>query len=188
MLPHDIFPFSFAWHALAVIGPPILPGWADSHTGLRPFIAELVLILTIVAVLLTPFFTRRSNRASAAVVLAGLVVALVALLTIGMGDDVVGWRLAGMLVSDPAAIFWKILLLVFTIGIVLLWFATTSISMHEGDGPEFFTLILGAVVGMCLMSETTNLLMILIAVETSSLPSYVLAGSARPIASAPRPA
>jgi len=170
------FPFSFACHALAVIGPPILPGWADSHTGLRPFIAELVLILTIVAVLLTPFFTRRSNRASAAVALAGLVVALAALLIIGMGDDVVGWRLAGMLVSDPAAIFWKILLLVFTIGIVLLWFATTSITMHEGDGPEFFTLILGAVVGMCLMSETTNLLMILIAVETSSLPSYVLAG------------
>jgi NADH-quinone oxidoreductase subunit N len=81
-----------------------------------------------------------------------------------------------MLVSDPAAIFWKILLLVFAIGIVLLWFATTSLTMHEGDGPEFFTLILGAVIGMCLMSETSNLLMIVIAVETASLPSYVLAG------------
>jgi NADH-quinone oxidoreductase subunit N len=169
-------PLSFAPRVLAAVGPPILPGWADAHTGLRPFVAELVLILTIVAVLLTPFFTRRSNRASAAVALAGLVVALLALLAIGMGGDVFGWRLAGMLVTDPAAVFWKILLLVFSIGIVLLWFATTSVTMHEGDGPEFFTLLLGAVVGMCLMSETTNLLMLVIAVETSSLPSYVLAG------------
>ena len=45
-----------------------------------------------------------------------------------------------------------------------------------GDGPEFFTLLLGATLGMCLMASTTNLLMMLIAMEMASLPSYVLAG------------
>ena len=48
--------------------------------------------------------------------------------------------------------------------------------MHEGDGPEFFTLLLAATLGMCLMASTANLLMLVIAVEMASLPSYVLAG------------
>src|SRR5581483_354422 len=70
----------------------------------------------------------------------------------------------------------KLMLLLFTIGIVLMWLATTSSRMHEGDGPEFFTLLLGATLGMCLMASTTNLLMLFMAVEMASLPSYVLAG------------
>src|SRR5205814_8084068 len=53
---------------------------------------------------------------------------------------------------------------------------TTAASMHEGDGPEFFTLLLGATLGMSLMASTSNLLMIFMAVEMASLPSYVLAG------------
>jgi NADH-quinone oxidoreductase subunit N len=48
--------------------------------------------------------------------------------------------------------------------------------MHEGDAPEYFTLLLTATLGMCLMSSTANLLMLVIVVETASLPSYVLAG------------
>ena len=48
--------------------------------------------------------------------------------------------------------------------------------MHEGDASEYFTLLLTATLGMRLMSSTANLLMLVIAVETASLPSYVLAG------------
>jgi len=68
------------------------------------------------------------------------------------------------------------MLIVFTIGILFLWRGTTSSEMREGDGPEFFTLLIGATLGMCLMASTTNLLMIFMAVELASLPSYVLAG------------
>jgi len=39
-----------------------------------------------------------------------------------------------------------------------------------------FTLLLGATLGMSLMASTTNLLMLFMAVEMASLPSYVLAG------------
>src|SRR5213078_375916 len=53
---------------------------------------------------------------------------------------------------------------------------TTAATMHEGDGPEFFTLLLGATLGMMLMSSTANLLMLFMAIEMASLPSYVLAG------------
>jgi NADH-quinone oxidoreductase subunit N len=81
-----------------------------------------------------------------------------------------------MLVSDGFAVLWKAMLLVFTIGICFLWRAVAASDTHEGDGPEFFTLLVGATLGMCLMGSTTNLLMIFMAVELASLPSYVLAG------------
>src|SRR5205814_2842940 len=68
------------------------------------------------------------------------------------------------------------MLVLFVFGIILMWFSTTASTMHEGDGPEFFTLLLGATLGMSLMAETTNLLMLFMAVEMASLPSYVLAG------------
>jgi NADH-quinone oxidoreductase subunit N len=81
-----------------------------------------------------------------------------------------------MLVADSVAFFWKVLLLLFTMGVILMWFSTTADDMHEGDGPEFFTLLIGATLGMSLMSSAANLLMLFMAVEMASLPSYVLAG------------
>ncbi|MFP6694666.1 MAG: NADH-quinone oxidoreductase subunit N, partial [Pirellulales bacterium] len=44
------------------------------------------------------------------------------------------------------------------------------------DGADFYTLVLGAVIGMCLMVSANHLLMVFLAVEMASVPSYVLAG------------
>jgi NADH-quinone oxidoreductase subunit N len=155
---------------MAMMGKPFVPGWEQ----LRPFIAELWLIATIVAVLLSAFWSRRSNATAGLISLGGLLAALVALLAVQPLAP--GFELRGMLVSDNLAVFWKVLLLLFAAGVVVMWFSTTAGSMHDGDGPEFFTLLLGATVGMCLMASTSNLLMIFMAVEMASLPSYVLAG------------
>ena len=161
---------------MLAIGLPYIPGWND----LRPFVAELWLVATVVAVLLTPFFTpRRPNRACAFVALAGLAVGLITLVAVGSPwSEAAGAadRFRPMLVNDAVAFFWKVLLLLFTMGVVLMWFGTTADSMHEGDGPEFFTLLIGATLGMSLMSSAANLLMLFMAVEMASLPSYVLAG------------
>lgn len=155
--------------SLAAVGP-FIPDWQQ----LRPFVAELVLIGTIVAVLLSAFRSRRSNVVAGLVSLAGVSLAVVGLLVVRPTEGSEHFR--GMLVSDNFGVLWKVLLLAFTAGIVLMWFSTTRVTMHEGDGPEFFTLLLGACLGMCLMGSTSNLLMIFMAVEMASLPSYVLAG------------
>jgi NADH-quinone oxidoreductase subunit N len=159
---------------LAQVGTPFIPHWFD----LKPFVVELWLIATIVAVLITPFFTRsRSNIACALVSLAGLAMAMISLLVVSRHiGEVSGERLRGLLVSDAFALFWKAMLLVFVAGIILLWLSVSAWNMHEGDGPEFFTLLLGATLGMSLMASTSNLLMIFISVEMASLPSYVMAG------------
>jgi NADH-quinone oxidoreductase subunit N len=160
-------------HILA-IGTPYIPGWAE----LRPFAVDLWLIATIVAVLLAPFFTTtgRSNVICALVALAGITLAFIAQLIVGIPKGITGEHFRGLLVADPFAWLWKLLLLLFVAGVILMWFTTTASSMHEGDGPEFFTLLLSATLGMSLMASTANLLMLVIAVEMASLPSYVLAG------------
>lgn len=161
---------------LANIDKPFIPGWSTPGYGLRPFAAEMILIGTIVAVLLAPFFARKSNITTALITLLGLAIAFLSVLVIGISDGVVGTHFRGMMLADPLSVIWKGMLLLFVIGVVLMWFCSTSYSMHEGDGPEFFTLLLGATLGMMLMSGTTNLLMIVMAVELASYPSYVLAG------------
>ncbi|MGH7178630.1 MAG: NADH-quinone oxidoreductase subunit N [Tepidisphaeraceae bacterium] len=154
-----------------MIKAPFIPTW----TQLRPFAPELWLIAAMIAVLIAPFFARRSNYLCAGVAIVGLVAALLSALVVGASAEA-GLQFRGLLVFDQFAVMWKVLLLMFTIGIVVMWITTTAPSMHEGDGPEFFTLLLGATLGMSLMAQTSNLLMILIAVEMASLPSYVLAG------------
>ena len=44
------------------------------------------------------------------------------------------------------------------------------------DGQDFYTLVLGATLGMCLMASANHLLMVFLGVEMASVPSYVLAG------------
>src|SRR5258705_2079402 len=146
---------------LADIGRPVLPGGGE----LAPFAPELILIAAIVGVLLTPFFTRRSNAAAALVSLAGLILALFSLIfakDAGLGD-----RFIPMLVNDHYAVLWKAMLFIFTIGVILMWFSTTATMMHDGDGPEFLTLLLGATLGMSLMASNANLLMNFMAVGES---------------------
>ena len=164
-------------NVIAVIEKPFIPGWDTPGLGMRPFAPETVLICTIVAVLLAPFFSskRASNVLSAAVSIVGLIIALAAAIFIGNGAHA-GDHFRGLLVVDQFALLWKIMLLLFVIGIIVMWFGTTASTMHEGDGPEFFTLLLSATLGMCFMAETANLLMLFMAVEMASLPSYVLAG------------
>ena len=159
---------------ILAIGTPYIPGWME----LRPFAVDLWLIATIVAVLLAPFFTTtgRSNVICALVALAGITLAFISQLVVGIHSDIVGEHFRGLLVADQFAWLWKLLLLLFVAGVILMWFTTTASSMHEGDGPEFFTLLLSATLGMSLMASTANLLMLVIAVEMASLPSYVLAG------------
>jgi len=157
---------------LAAIGLPFIPGWEE----LRPFIADVWLIVTIVGILLTPFFTARSNIACAAVALAGVALAFISQLAFASGQGVVGQHFRGLLVADQFGTMWKLLLLLFVAGVILMWFTTAASTMHEGDGPEFFALLISATLGMSLMASTSNLLMLFLAVEMASLPSYVLAG------------
>src|SRR4051812_31378244 len=80
----------------------------------------------------------------------------------------------GMLVFDDFTIWLKLFLLLYLAAVILLC-RLTGIPDRE-DSADFFTLLIGATIGMMLMTSANHLLMAFLAVEMTSLPSYALAG------------
>jgi NADH-quinone oxidoreductase subunit N len=83
----------------------------------------------------------------------------------------------GVLVADSFTVVLRCVLLVFT----LLFAAFTQLagSADQDDMTEFYVLMLGALLGMCLMIAANHILLVLLGVEMASVPCYVLAGMKR---------
>lgn len=80
----------------------------------------------------------------------------------------------GMLVFDPFAVFMRSILIGFSA--LFLIFTKLSGIPDRDNGADVYALVLGATLGMCLMTSANHLLMVFMAVEMASVPSYVLAG------------
>ena len=78
----------------------------------------------------------------------------------------------GMLVYDTFTIFMRSVLLLFVVLFAILT-KLTGIPDRE-DGPDMYTLVLGATLGMCLMVSANHLLIIFLSIEMASVPSYAL--------------
>ncbi len=81
---------------------------------------------------------------------------------------------SGLLVYDNLTIFLRLFLLVFAA--LLIWLTMLTGIPDREDSADFYCLLLGATLGMMLMASANHLLMVYIAVEMASLPSYALAG------------
>ena len=79
-----------------------------------------------------------------------------------------------MLVYDSLTVFFRMFLLAFAFWFVIL-VRMTGLADRE-DGQDFYTLLLGSTLGMCLMASANHLMTMFLAVEMASVPSYVLAG------------
>ncbi len=155
-----------------------MPTAADI-AGIAPLWA---LVGTIVALLVAALAVGRNWRVAAGVVSIGA--AITALLAWrGFNAPVENWAgfaptgSAPMLVADQFSSFFILLLSVFMILVTGLWWLGQNSGLSEqllrkGDSTEFFVLLAGSAFGMALMVSTTNLLMIILAVEMASLPSY----------------
>lgn len=84
--------------------------------------------------------------------------------------------LHGMIAVDPFALSVKIIIYAFTMLVVVLWSSTTRGKVRLTDGPDYISLVLSGALGMGLMASATNFLMVFLAIEAASFPSYALAG------------
>ncbi len=78
----------------------------------------------------------------------------------------------GMLRLDSAGFLFRMLFL--TGAALTVLFAMESEILREKG--EFYILLLVSTLGMCLMSSATDLIMLYLAIETTSIPLYILAG------------
>ena len=151
------------------------------RTSVPLFLPELVLCGTIVLLLLVAMLAPRWKTAALYIALAGTLAALVLAApwqTLSEGTTIEPTPIfTGMLMVDGFSIFLRCLLL---FAAVLLIGLTMVSGVPEADrATEFYVLILGALLGMCLMVAANHMLMVFLAVEMASVPSYVLAGFER---------
>ncbi len=79
-----------------------------------------------------------------------------------------------MLVYDSLTVYFRLFLLAFAFMFVIL-VRMTGLADKQ-DGQDFYSLLLGATLGMCLMASANHLMTVFLAVEMASVPSYVMAG------------
>jgi NADH-quinone oxidoreductase subunit N len=147
--------------------------WQD----LYQFLPEIVLVAGIVLLLLM-----RLSRVFLRAHMGGFALGFT---VIALGLAVGQWQglpasaqgvasFARMVVYDDLTLYVRLLLLVFAALVILLTFLTRIPDAEESA--DFYVLLLGGVLGMMFMSSAYHLLMVYIAVEMASLPSYALAG------------
>ena len=132
----------------------------------------LLLVVAVLLLLLDPFWKETDRRLNLGWLAAGgLTAALVLSLLLGRpGDSVLA--LGGMVRFDWLAFAFK-LLFIFGAAITALLMMDVDALAHRA---ESYVLLVAATIGMCLMASASDLVMIYLAIETTSIPLYVLAG------------
>jgi len=117
---------------------------------------------------------RASQRLLGYIALAGSVAAIAATLFQSQYAGVGFW---GMIKVDGFSIFFHFLITTITAVVILTSFEYMETQQMRAG--EYYGLILFGAVGMCLMSSAVELVLIFIALEISSISTYVLAGFRR---------
>ncbi len=151
------------------------------EVSLPLFGPELALCATIVLMLLVRVFRGGEHVPPFLLALGGSVVALWLALPCASGAS---WSsierqeiFTGMLVVDALTVYLRVFLISFAVLLIVLS-RLTGIAGRR-DGQDYYTLVLGAVVGMCIMASANHMLTIFLGIEMASVPSYVLAGFVR---------
>ena len=156
--------------------------WSGIPVGEQLFLFSpmIALTATMLAIVAVPLLFGRGAKTVVGVSAIGIVVAFILAIRVAGGvstGGVSGLSTSpglGLLIADNLSAGFQIVLLAFLAGVTYLWWIGSS--RREQNAPEFFILLLGSAFGMALMVSTTNLLMIVIAIETASLPSYAMVG------------
>ncbi|MDA1014219.1 MAG: proton-conducting transporter membrane subunit, partial [Planctomycetota bacterium] len=153
-------------------------GWdVFAASSLGQFLPELAVCTAIVAILVFRLFSIDRWIPSYWVALGGALIAFAFALTDFarfLTDPVRQEIFTGLLVYDEFTAFFRLFLLLFVILVIAL--TVLSGIPDNDDGPDFYTLLLGSVIGMMLMASANHLLILFLAIEMASVPSYVMVG------------
>jgi NADH-quinone oxidoreductase subunit N len=152
-------------------------------TSLRAFAPELAICATIVLLLLARMILSARSGGAFVLAFAGSLVALYLAApwhylepgaALASGVQKATPIFTGMLVYDKFSVSMRGLLLVFAVLFAV--FTRISRVPEDEEATEFFVLILGATLGMCLMVSANHMLIVFLGIEMASVPSYALAG------------
>ncbi|MGA6994570.1 MAG: NADH-quinone oxidoreductase subunit N [Candidatus Deferrimicrobiaceae bacterium] len=141
--------------------------------SLRYFLPELAITATIL--LLVMVHVVGKNRRSAAAALLALVGTGTAILFALLPPAGGGMGLfEGMVVLDGFAAFFKVLTALATA--IVIFMSIDCAELSERTQAEYYVFLLSVLLGMFLLSSATDIVMLYLAIELVSIPSYLLAG------------
>ena len=141
--------------------------------SLSQFLPETSLVITFCAAILIGIIFRTRPQIVPVVSLLGIAVALwFAIEQSGTSQSV----FSGMIVVDPFAVFFKVLIGATAIIIFLFSIYSSEVQSTIKRLAEYSALLVAMTLGMFLMSGAANLLMMVLSIELTSLSSYILAG------------
>lgn len=152
---------------------------ADYHwTHGLAILPEVLLVILLFTVLITDLFLPKDQKRNLGIITTiGLFLTIVAALLVSRPEVVQGEPLifGGMLRADLLGFAFR-LLVMFAAAIT----AMLSVDSESlGGRVDFYALLVGATLGMSFMTWSTNLIMLYLALETTSIVGYVMAGYLR---------
>ncbi len=140
----------------------------------RLFLPETTLAVTFCVLLLADLIVGKARVVTAWLALAGLALTLVFVLRqAGGGAQSLFFN---MVAVDGFSVFFKVVILATSGAIVIFSLESDELNWRRRPMGEYFALIISLTLGMILMAGATNLLMIYLSLELSSISSYILAG------------
>jgi NADH-quinone oxidoreductase subunit N len=131
----------------------------------------LILVLGILILVFEPFWKEDQRRNAGWLTAGGLFLAIIISLLFGQPGEPTS-VLGGMIRFDWLGFFFKILFM-FAGAVTALLLMDHETAGHRG---EAYVLLLASLLGMNLMAVSSDLVMLYLAIETASIPLYILAG------------
>jgi NADH-quinone oxidoreductase subunit N len=131
----------------------------------------LILILGMLVLIVEPFWKEEQRRNVGWLAAAGLFLSILISLIFGQPGQPIT-TLGGMVRFDWLGFFFKMLFMFAGAATALLLMDNERV----GRRGEAYLLLLASLIGMNLMAVSSNLVMLYLAIETTSIPLYVLAG------------
>jgi NADH-quinone oxidoreductase subunit N len=141
--------------------------------SLSRFLPEIALTVTLCTAIIADLLLKQHNRNVAYVVIAGLAVTtLLVFRQIGLNESI----FSDMVAVDPFAVFFKLVVIVATFFILFFSIKSRELDSNKKRIGEYYMLVTAMALGMFLMVGATNLLLMYLALELTSIASYILAG------------
>jgi len=131
----------------------------------------LILVLGILILVIEPFWKEEKRRNVGWLTAGGLLAAMVISFVAGQPGEPTA-TLGGMVRFDWLGFFFKMLFMFAGAATALLFMDNKKIG-HRG---EAYLLLLASLLGMNLMAASADLVMLYLAIETTSIPLYILSG------------
>ena len=131
----------------------------------------LILILGMLLLIVEPFWKEEQRRNAGWLTAGGLLISMLISLVFGQPGQPIP-TLGGMVRFDWLGFFFKMLFMFSGSATALLMMDNERL----GNRGESYLLLLASILGMNLMAVSSDLIMLFLAIETTSIPLYVLAG------------